>query len=88
MASFLKESYNFGRLAVGLRSGCTEGTIDDPTTCRESLSTLALILSGLGLGALFMGNGGMTCLTTSQLTGLKLKHSEVDNAGSTAEEFK
>ena len=56
------------------------------TTSRESLNTLALILSGPG--ALFSGNERMTRLTNSQLTGLKLKQSVVDNAGSREEEFK
>ena len=56
------------------------------TTSRESLNTLALILSGAG--ALFSGNDKMTCLTSSQLTGLKLKQSVVEYAGSREEEFK
>lgn len=47
------------------------------TTSRESLNTVALILSGPG--ALFSGNDKMTNLTTSQLTGLELKQSMVDN---------
>ena len=55
------------------------------TTCRESLNTLALILSGPR--ALFSGNDKMTRLMTPQLTGLKLKQSAVDNAGSRGEEF-
>ena len=46
------------------------------TTSRESLNTVALILSGTG--ALFSGNDKMTNLTTSQLTGLELKQSMVD----------
>jgi len=56
------------------------------TTSRESLNTIALILSGPG--ALFSGNDKMTNLTTSQLTGLELKQSVVDNTGSRGEEFK
>ena len=56
------------------------------TTCRESINTLALILSGRG--ALLSGNDRMIRLTTSQLTGLKLKQSAVDNAGRRGEEFK
>ena len=56
------------------------------TTSRESLNTLALILSGPG--GLFSGNDRRTRLTTSRLTGLKLKQSAIDNGGSREEEFK
>ena len=55
------------------------------TTCRDSLNTLALILSGPG--ALFKGNDRMTRLTTSQLTGLKLKQSAVDRTTQDVEEI-
>ena len=54
-------------------------------TCRQSLITLALTLSGPV--ALFNGSYKMTRLTSSQLTGLKLKHSSVGGTGGREEAF-
>ena len=56
------------------------------TTSRESLNTLAFILSGPR--TIFSGKDNMTRLTASRLTGLKLKESAVDNAGSRGEGLK
>ena len=55
------------------------------TTCRQSLNTLAWNLSGPG--ALFNGSDKMARLTSSQLTGLKLKHSSVGGTGGRREAF-
>ena len=55
------------------------------TTCKQSLNTLALTLSGPG--DLFNGSDKMTRLTSSQLTGLKLKHSSVGGTGGRREMF-
>ena len=60
--------------------------MEPSTTSKKSLNTLAFILSGPR--TLFSGKDTMTRLTASRLTGLKLKESAVDNAGSRGEELK
>ena len=54
-------------------------------TCRASLNTLALVLSGPG--ALFNGKDKMTRLTSSMLTRVKLKQSSEDDTRSGIDEF-
>ena len=54
-------------------------------TCRASLDTLALVLSGPG--ALFNGKDKMTRLTSSMLTGVNLKQSSEDDTRSGMDEF-
>ena len=54
-------------------------------TCRASLNTVALVLSGPG--ALFNGKDKMTRLTSSMLTGVNLKQSSEDDTRSGMDEF-
>ena len=54
-------------------------------TCRASLNTLALVLSGPG--ALFNGKDKMTRLTSSMLTRVKLKQSSEDDIRSGIDEL-
>ena len=54
-------------------------------TCKASLNTLALVLSGPG--ALFNGKDKMVRLTISMLTGVNLKQSSQDDTRSGMGEF-
>ena len=54
-------------------------------TCRASLNTLALVLSGPG--ALFNGKDKMVRLTTSMLTGVNLNQSSENDTRSGMDEF-
>ena len=54
-------------------------------TCRASLNTLGLVLSGPG--ALFNGKDKMTRLTSSMLTRVKLKQSSEDDIRSGIDEL-
>lgn len=54
-------------------------------TCRASLNTLALVLSGPG--ALFNGKDKLVRLTSTVLTGVKLKQSSKDDTRSGMDEF-
>ena len=54
-------------------------------TCRASLNTLALVLSGPG--ALFSGKDKMVRLTSTVLTGVNLKQSSKDDTRSGMDEF-
>ena len=54
-------------------------------TCKASLNTLALVLSGPG--ALFSGKDKITRRTSSMLTGVNLKQSSEDDTRSGMDEF-
>ena len=59
--------------------------ISPSITCRASLNTLALVLSGPG--ALFNGKDKMVRLTSTVLTGVNLKQSSKDDTRSGMDEL-